>query len=79
MERTERKAIVLPCRIGDRVWAIRNYKGTKRATEGIVSEMFFTDTMELVIAVKSVVRGKWGERVFATQAECERAIHGGKQ
>ena len=76
MERTERKAIVLPCRIGDRVWAIKNYKGTKRATEGIVSEMFFTDKMELVIVVKSVVRGKWGVKIFATREACERAING---
>ena len=70
---------VLPCMIGDRVWAKRNYKGTATATAGVVSEMFYTNKMELVIVVKSVARGKWGERVFATQAECERAIHGGKQ
>lgn len=73
MERTERKAIVLPCRIGDRVWAIRNYKGTKRATEGIVSEMFYTANMELCIVVKSVARGKWDTSGKGYYSQANRA------
>ena len=34
--------IVLPCKIGDMVWAIRDYKGIKQPQEGIVSDMYFT-------------------------------------
>lgn len=67
-------AVVLPCRIGDTVWAIRNYRGVKLPQEGIVSEMFFTPKMQLMIVVKYVSRGVWGEGVFATEAEAEKAI-----
>ena len=67
-------AVELPCKIGDRVWAIRSYKGIKRAQKGIVNEMFFTPQMELVIVVCHVARGRWGEAVFATQEEAEKAI-----
>lgn len=63
-----------PCKIGDRVWAIRSYKGIKRPQEGIVSEMFFTDDMRLMIVVKNVARGVWGETVFGTLKEIEKAI-----
>lgn len=66
--------VELPCRIGDRVWAIRNYKGVKIPKEGIVSQMFFTDDMELVICVKGAARGLWGKTVFATQEEAAAAI-----
>ena len=64
----------LPCKIGDRVWAIRNWKGVPNASEGIVSEMFYTKDMELMIVVKHISRGKWGETVFATQEDAEAHI-----
>ena len=64
----------LPCKIGDRVWAIRNWKGVPNASEGIVSEMFFNKDMELMIVVKHIARGKWGEKVFATQEDAEAHI-----
>lgn len=66
--------VELPCRIGDRVWAIRNYKGVKIPKEGIASQMFFTDDMELVICVKGVARGLWGKTMFATQGEAQMEI-----
>lgn len=66
--------VELPCRIGDRVWAIRNYKGVKIPKEGIVSQMFFTDDMELVICVKGAARGLWGKTVFATEEETAAEI-----
>lgn len=69
-------AVELPCKIGDKVWIARRYKCHKRPRWGIVSEMFFTEDMELCIVVKGVARGKWGVDVFATceeaQAEIER-------
>ena len=66
--------ISLPCKIGDRVYAIRNYKGVKHAQEGIVAEMFFTLEMKLHIVVKHVARGEWGKTVFATHEEAEAAL-----
>lgn len=62
-------AVELPCKIGDTVWIARRYKCHKRPRWGIVSEMFFTDNMELCIVVKGVARGKWGVDVFATYEE----------
>ena len=66
--------VELPCRIGDRVWAIRNYKGVKIPKEGIVSQMYFSDDMELVICVKFEARGLWGKTVFATKEEAQAEI-----
>jgi hypothetical protein len=65
----------IPCKLGDEVWAIRNYSGTKKAVAGKVSEMYFIEEMTLIIVVKNVARGKWGEKIFATREECERAIN----
>lgn len=67
-------AVELPCKIGDKVWVSRRYKCHKRPRWGIVSEMFFTEDMELCIVVKGVARGKWGVDVFATYEEAEEQI-----
>ena len=61
---------LLPCKIGDKVWAIRNYSGVKTPKCGVVSEMYFIEKMRLCIVVKNVARGEWGKTVFAT---CEEA------
>ena len=66
--------VVLPCKIGDFVWAIRSFKGHKQPQRGIVSEMFFTNDMRLNIVVKYVARGEWGKTVFATDKEAYAAI-----
>ena len=66
--------VELPCRIGDTVWAIRSFHGIKSPQKGIVGDMFFTRDMELVIVVKYVARGKWGETVFATCEDAANAI-----
>lgn len=67
-------AVVLPCRIGDTVWAIRCYRGVLVPQQGRVSEMLFTDDMKLSIVVKHICRGEWGEKVFATREDAEWAI-----
>lgn len=67
-------AMELPCKIGDFVWAIRNFKGHKHPQRGIVSDMFFTRNMKLQIVVKYVARGEWGKTVFATEKEAQAAI-----
>jgi hypothetical protein len=68
-----------PCKIGDRVWAIRSYKGIKHPQEGIVSEMFFVEDMRLMIVVKNVARGVWGETVFGSYKEADKAIEERKE
>lgn len=72
------ETIVLPCKIGDTVWAIRNYHGVKHPQQGVVTDMFFLSNMELQIVVKFVARGKWGENIFATKEDAEKAIGGNK-
>lgn len=64
----------LPCKIGDEVWAIKNYKGHEEPRKGVVNEMYFTDKMEIVVVVHHLVRGIWGDRVFKTKEETEKAI-----
>lgn len=40
----------IPCKIGDDVFAIQNFKGTKHIMKGKVSEMFFVgEEMDLCI------------------------------
>ena len=67
-------AVVVPCKIGDRVWTIRNHRGFLIPHEGIVSEIFFCHGMQLCIVVKNIARGEWGKTIFATKEEAEAAI-----
>lgn len=67
-------AVVIPCKIGDEVWAIRNYNGVKHPQKGFVSDMLFTRDMKLQIVVKHIARGEWGKAVFATYEEAAEAI-----
>lgn len=67
-------AVVLPCKIGDTAFVIRNYKGTPLPQQGFVSEMTFTNDMRLMIVVKHCARGIWGETVFPTYEAAMAAI-----
>ena len=64
----------IPCKIGDEAWVIRNYKGTPRPQKGIVSEIYFTDDMELIFVVKHITRGRWMKAVFPTKEAAEEEI-----
>lgn len=70
----ENGARVIPCKIGDRVFAIRNYGGKPQVYAGHVSEMCFIKDMKLSITVRGVARGTWGKNIFATREECEKRI-----
>ncbi len=66
-----------PCKIGDTVFAIRNYHSTKKITSGTVSEMYFVGReMDLCIVVKNVSRGRWGKDVFPSYEEAEKHLKG---
>lgn len=69
----------IPCKIGDTVWAIRNYSGTKTPKKGVVSEMYFVERMRLCIVVKNVARGEWGKVIFPTYEEAMQEIERGRQ
>lgn len=62
--------IYFPCKVGDEVWCLRNNKPVK----GVVTEIYFRDNMDMCIVVRRLCRGRWGERVFATEQEAQAAI-----
>ena len=66
--------VVLPCKIGDQVWAIKTHMRGQFVKKGVVYQMYFGDDMQLCICVKNVCRGEWGRNVFATKKEAEAAI-----
>lgn len=72
-------AAEVPCKIGDFVWAIRKYHGAPHPQQGKVSEMYFTKEMRLQIVVSHIARGYWGETIFATYEEAEKAIKEGQK
>ena len=67
--------IEIPCKIGDTVWAIRNYHRTKKVMSGTVSEMYFVGKeMRLCIVVHNIARGTWGIDIFPSQEEAEKRL-----
>lgn len=64
----------LPCKVGDIVWIIRNYRGIKRAQQGTIYEMYFTKEMKLMITVKYIGRGEFGKTVFTNKEEAEAKL-----
>lgn len=71
-------ATIIPCKIGDPAWVIKNFGGVLIPKQGNVSEMFFTWDMRLMIVVKNQARGEWGKQVFATYEDAERRCRDGK-
>ena len=73
------KKIEIPCKIGDKVYAIRQYKGNPKIEIGKVSEMFFVGSeMDLCIVVYNKVRGYWGKNVFDTYDKAEEYLNAKK-
>lgn len=65
----------IPCKIGDTVWAIRNYHSTKKVMSGKVSEMYFVgEEMKLCIVVHNIARGVWMEDIFPTKEDAEERL-----
>ena len=67
------RLITLPCKIGDTVYGVRRYRD-RIVKSGIVSEMYFNQNMELIIVIKNLCRGFWGENIFGTKEEAEAAL-----
>ena len=73
------RMITLPCKIGDTVYGIRRFHGDRIVKSGTVSEMFYNKNMELVIVIKNLCRGFWGENIFGTKEEAEAALKGAEE
>ena len=79
IQASEANAVPLPCKVGDEVWAIRQYRHIKIPVKGKVSEMYYIDeSMTLCIVVKGVCRGEWGKAVFPTYEAAESYLGGAK-
>ena len=68
------RLIELPCKIGDTVYGIRRYQGVRKVQSGIVSEMYFSQKNRLIIVIKHICRGYWGENIFGSLEEAETAL-----
>ena len=70
----------IPCKIGDDVFAIQNFKGTKHIMKGKVSEMFFVgEEMDLCIVVHNIRRGYWGKDVFVNYDDAEEYLNANRR
>ena len=65
---------VFPCQVGDTVFGIRRAGQGLKVVSGPVTEIYFTDGMEMAIVLKGLCRGKWNETIFATRQEAEAEI-----
>lgn len=70
----EGRLVEIPLKIGDTVFAIRNYRGVEHVQKTKVSEMFFTSDMRLMIVCRYVARGEFGKDVFQTMQEAQTEI-----
>lgn len=65
---------VVPCKIGDTVWVVANYRGSKTIKQGVVSQMFFLANMRLCICAQGIRRGEWGKVIFPTREAAEARV-----
>ena len=68
------RLIELPCKIGDTVYGIRRYYSERKVQSGVVSEMYFSQKNRLIIVIKHIGRGYWGESIFGSFEEAEAAL-----
>lgn len=66
--------IQLPCKVGDEVWCVRDTRVYNKPVKGVVTEIYFRDNMDMCIVVRRLCRGRWGDRVFATEQEAQAVI-----
>lgn len=63
-----------PCKIGDEVFGIKRNGWRPMVLQRKVTQLFYSDDMELCAVVENVCRGKFGEVVFLTREEAEEAV-----
>ena len=68
------EAVPIPCKVGDEVWCVRDTRVYNKPVKGVVTEIYFRDNMDMCIVVRRLCRGRWGERVFATEQEAQAVI-----
>lgn len=66
----ETGVVEVPLRMGDEAFVLRSFHGHFVPKKGRVSEMYFTDNMQVCYILKGVGRGLYGSKVFKTEEEC---------
>lgn len=64
----------IPLKIGDLAWTIVSYKGKRVVRSGVVSELYFTQKMELAACVWHRKRGVIGKDVYLTEEEAKKEL-----
>ena len=74
-EREGRAVVLPPLKVGDSAWILRmTAGGYLKPICGTVSELFLIREKKVVVVVSHIGRGHYGERIFKTRAEAERAL-----
>lgn len=68
------KYIEMPCKIGDTAWVLRKFRHERIIKKGEISEIYFTPSMKLQVAVHGLGRGRIGKVVFLSKEEAEKAL-----
>ena len=68
------RLLELPCKNGDTAWMVRRFNGGKRLAWGSISDMYFSNDMELCAVVYHVGRGVIGKTVFLTEDAARKAL-----
>lgn len=71
----EGRLLALPCKVGDEVWGIRSPWHRPSVKAGEVTEIYFTENMQMGVLVKGVGTCRWGLTAFLTQEEARAAVN----
>lgn len=64
-----------PVKVGDRVWAIRKYRGVPKVAHARVTQIYYANSkMRPQIAVQGCCSGEMGVAVFMTKQAAEDAV-----
>ena len=69
--------IEVPCKIGDTAWAIRTCGKTKKAKSGIVDGLGISKDMQVIVNIKQIGCGIWGQKIFPTEEAVLEAMEKG--
>ena len=72
--KAEGRLVVLPCKVGDTVYAVYGYLNKSIGT-AIVKQICVRDN-EIRVVLNNSIEKIWGRSVFATQEEAEKALGG---
>ncbi|MBR2503311.1 MAG: hypothetical protein IKB62_04210 [Oscillospiraceae bacterium] len=71
------KFIEVPCKIGDTAWAIRTCGKTKKVKSGIVDGLGISKDMQVIVNIKHIGCGIWGQKIFPTEEAVLKAMEKG--